>query len=106
MAAGDSLAERDPDAARPMGRAAERMIVERYSLDAVIPEMLRMYEETAAMSSSLPTWPLPPVAPQAPATPIARPQPAPTIGPVISAPPHVPPVRPQQQMPPPPPRAG
>ncbi|MGB7161548.1 MAG: glycosyltransferase, partial [Tepidisphaeraceae bacterium] len=50
---------RDPDGARPMGRAAEKMIVERYSLEAVIPEMIRMYEETAALKSQLPSWPLP-----------------------------------------------
>lgn len=35
----------DPAAHRPLGRAAEQMIVEQYSLDAVLPKMLRMYEE-------------------------------------------------------------
>jgi len=61
---------RDPDAARPMGRAAEKMIVERYSLEAVIPEMIAMYEQTAAMKPTLPTWPLPPVSNQPPAVPV------------------------------------
>jgi glycosyltransferase involved in cell wall biosynthesis len=51
----DALAEkavrvlRDPDAARPMGRAAEQFVVERYSLDAVLPRMLELYERTAAI---------------------------------------------------------
>jgi glycosyltransferase involved in cell wall biosynthesis len=93
----------DPDAARPMGRAAEQMIVARYSLDAVIPEMLRMYEDTAAMRSSLPTWPLPPMSPQAPAVPLAPQRPVTSVGPVIGAPPHVPPAQPQQRTQPPPP---
>lgn len=38
---------RDPAAVRPLGRAAERMIAERYSVEAVLPEMVRMYEEVA-----------------------------------------------------------
>jgi hypothetical protein len=76
-------------------------VIERYSLDAVIPEMLAMYEQTAAMSGQLPTWPLPPMSPQAPAAPIARPQPMPvqSVGPVIAAPPHVPPLRAPVQQP-------
>src|SRR3954447_6952938 len=36
---------KDPAAFRPLGRAAERMIVERYSLEAVLPQMLQMYED-------------------------------------------------------------
>jgi glycosyltransferase involved in cell wall biosynthesis len=35
---------RDPGAHRSLGRAAERMIEERYSLEAVLPRMLNMYE--------------------------------------------------------------
>ncbi len=86
----------DPDAARHMGRAAEQMIVERYSLDAVIPEMIQMYEETAA--AQLPSWPLPPMSPDPPAAPIAAasvagPRPIPSVGPVVAAPPHVSPPR-------------
>ena len=37
---------------------AEKMIVDRYSLEAVLPEMLKLYEQTAAMK--LPAWELPP----------------------------------------------
>ncbi len=39
---------KDPDAYRPLGRAAERMIEEKYSLDAVLPAMLAMYESALA----------------------------------------------------------
>jgi glycosyltransferase involved in cell wall biosynthesis len=42
---------RDPAAHRPLGRAAERMVEERYSLDRVVPEMLRLYEAAASSSS-------------------------------------------------------
>ena len=35
----------DPDEFRPLGRAAEQMIQEKYSLDAVLPQMLQMYED-------------------------------------------------------------
>jgi glycosyltransferase involved in cell wall biosynthesis len=38
---------KDPAAYRPLGRAAEQMIVERYSLEAVLPRMLDLYERTA-----------------------------------------------------------
>ncbi|MGN6504163.1 MAG: glycosyltransferase [Tepidisphaeraceae bacterium] len=37
---------RDVEGHRALGQAAERMITERYSLDAVLPQMLAMYEET------------------------------------------------------------
>jgi glycosyltransferase involved in cell wall biosynthesis len=40
----------DPDAARPMGRAAAQMVVERYSLEAVLPQMLELYAEATASS--------------------------------------------------------
>ena len=50
---------RDPNAFRPLGRAAEQMIVEKYSLDAVLPEMLKLYEHAA--SYKLPAWELPPL---------------------------------------------
>ena len=36
---------RDPSSFRPLGRAAERMIIDRYSLDAVLPQMLQMYDD-------------------------------------------------------------
>lgn len=38
---------KDPDAFRPLGKAAEALVKERYSLDAVMPAMIRMYEDTA-----------------------------------------------------------
>ncbi|HXE54548.1 MAG TPA: glycosyltransferase [Tepidisphaeraceae bacterium] len=38
---------RDPAGFRPLGRAAEKMINERYSVDAVLPEMVRLYEQFA-----------------------------------------------------------
>jgi glycosyltransferase involved in cell wall biosynthesis len=43
----------DPAAFRPLGRAAERMIAQRYSLEAVLPQMLKLYEEAAAAPRSL-----------------------------------------------------
>jgi glycosyltransferase involved in cell wall biosynthesis len=49
---------KDPDAARPLGRAGEAMIRERYSLESLVPRMIRLYEETAAMK--LPAWTPPP----------------------------------------------
>lgn len=55
---------RDPDAARPMGRAAERMVTERYSLEAVLPRMLELYERTAA--TPLAGWEPPPPSPAPP----------------------------------------
>ena len=39
---------RDPAAYRPLGRAAERLVAERYSLDVVLPQMVALYEATAA----------------------------------------------------------
>ena len=45
----------DPDAARSIGRAAEQMIIDRYSLEAVMPRMLTMYEE--AMAGIVPSEP-------------------------------------------------
>jgi glycosyltransferase involved in cell wall biosynthesis len=38
---------RDPAAARPLGRQAERRIAEQYSVEAVLPKMLQMYGEIA-----------------------------------------------------------
>jgi glycosyltransferase involved in cell wall biosynthesis len=51
---------KDPDAARPLGRAAEAMIQERYSLESLVPRMMKLYEETAAMK--LTGWEPPPPA--------------------------------------------
>ena len=39
---------KDPDAARPLGRAAEKIIADRYSLEAVLPQMLELYEDATA----------------------------------------------------------
>jgi glycosyltransferase involved in cell wall biosynthesis len=69
---------RDPAAARALGRAAEQMIVERYSLEAVLPRMLQMYERAAGIK--LQGWPPPPpppvppprVIPSAPTRPAGR----------------------------------
>ena len=41
---------KDPAAFRPLGRAGEQMIRDYYSMEAVLPAMLRMYEEAAAGS--------------------------------------------------------
>lgn len=51
----------DPDAYRPLGRAAEQMIIDRYSLDAVLPRMLRLYEQ--AIAGELPRVPAAPTGP-------------------------------------------
>jgi glycosyltransferase involved in cell wall biosynthesis len=64
---------KDPDAARPLGRAAEQMIRERYSLEAVLPKMLELYERAAA--AKLAGWPPAPPASVAPVA-IRRPKPA------------------------------
>lgn len=45
---------RDPDSFRPLGRAAEQMITEQYSLDAVLPKMLQMYEDARNMTTEPP----------------------------------------------------
>jgi glycosyltransferase involved in cell wall biosynthesis len=45
---------KDPDAFRPLGRAAEQMIAEKYSLEAVIPQMLKLYEDTVKQVAGRP----------------------------------------------------
>lgn len=37
----------DPDAHRPLGQAAEQMIAEKYSLDGVLPQMIKLYQDAA-----------------------------------------------------------
>jgi glycosyltransferase involved in cell wall biosynthesis len=49
MAAKAIDALKDPAAFRPLGQAAEQMIVQRYSLDAVLPRMLDLYQRTATI---------------------------------------------------------
>jgi glycosyltransferase involved in cell wall biosynthesis len=39
----------NPDEFRPLGRAAEQMVTEQYSLEAVLPQMLQMYEDARNM---------------------------------------------------------
>jgi glycosyltransferase involved in cell wall biosynthesis len=74
---------KDPDAFRPLGRAAEQMVLEQYSLEAVLPRMLALYEEARSMPTEpprprpLPTDPLD--VPETPTPP--RPQPAPAAPP-------------------------
>jgi glycosyltransferase involved in cell wall biosynthesis len=81
---------RDPAAYRPLGRAAEQMIVEKYSLDVVTPTMLKMYEDAANMTRGLEPR-RPPAAP-APRQVMNRSQPTPpprqpTIGGIQGTPP-------------------
>jgi glycosyltransferase involved in cell wall biosynthesis len=40
---------RDPDSFRPLGRAAEQFVEQNYSLDAVLPQMLKLYDDAIAM---------------------------------------------------------
>ncbi len=50
----DRDAVRDPAAFRPLGRAAEEMIVRDYSLEAVLPRMLTMYEDAVNRRAGMP----------------------------------------------------
>jgi glycosyltransferase involved in cell wall biosynthesis len=68
----------DPDAFRPLGRAAEQMIVERYSLDAVLPQMLQLYEDTSNIKTGL--------EPEHPRV-VTAPPPAPAAAPKLQPPP-------------------
>jgi hypothetical protein len=43
----------DPGAFRPLGDAAERMIEADYSLEAVLPQMLKLYEDAANIRTGL-----------------------------------------------------
>jgi glycosyltransferase involved in cell wall biosynthesis len=45
---------KDPDAHRQLGRAAEKMIAEKYSLESVVPEMIEFYEQTLARGVGTP----------------------------------------------------
>jgi glycosyltransferase involved in cell wall biosynthesis len=42
---------KDPGAFRPLGRAAEKMVEEQYSLEAVLPRMLKLYEDARKIST-------------------------------------------------------
>jgi glycosyltransferase involved in cell wall biosynthesis len=62
----------DPAAFRPLGRAAEEMINQRYGLEATLPQMLKLYEDACRQPPVTVTPP--PPAPAAPiATPVASP---------------------------------
>ncbi|MDB5320651.1 MAG: glycosyltransferase [Phycisphaerales bacterium] len=56
----DELAEKalkvlaDPAAYRPLGRAAEEMIARDYSLEAVLPRMLKLYEDAVSRRGAKP----------------------------------------------------
>lgn len=91
----------NPDEYRPLGRSAERMIAEQYSLEAVLPQMLSLYEEARNMptgvprrASGVPAPLIPPPPPPAPPPTGAgsgtAPSGTPVIGPVF--PPSAPPV--------------
>lgn len=43
---------RDPAAHRPLGRAAEKMIAEQYSVEAVLPRMVQMYGQVTAFGAT------------------------------------------------------
>ena len=59
----------DPAAHRPLGRAAEDMIESRYSLEAVFPEMLKMYQSAIDRRSTMPRATRKPPAPSSPKPP-------------------------------------
>ena len=60
------LVLRDPGAFRPLGWAAEKMIAERYSLEAVMPAMLAMYERAMERRAARPQLPEPDLTPESP----------------------------------------
>lgn len=70
---------KDPDAHRPLGRAAERMIVDRYSLEAVLPEMLSLYDRAIAAKprKPRPEGAVPPLPPPRPVPRVQSPPPQP-----------------------------
>jgi glycosyltransferase involved in cell wall biosynthesis len=43
----------DPDAYRHLGRAAEKMVEEQYSLNALLPQMLKLYEDAMQTKTGL-----------------------------------------------------
>jgi len=83
----------DPAAFRPLGRAAEQMVVEKYSLEAVLPQMLQMYEDARNAQEGL-ERPHPVTAepvnprqgPVVPPPPQQQPQPTPASAPTPEAP--------------------
>ena len=63
----------DPAAHRALGRAAESLVAEKYSLDAVLPQHLALYDEAMTTTAGLepPRPPLPPE-PADPRPPVAK----------------------------------
>jgi glycosyltransferase involved in cell wall biosynthesis len=59
---------RDPAAYRPLGGAAEAFVTERYSLEAVLPRMLGMYDQAIAARRARPALPERELADDPPAT--------------------------------------
>ncbi|MBC7784617.1 MAG: glycosyltransferase [Burkholderiales bacterium] len=43
----------DPDAYRHLGQAAEKMVAERYSLEALLPQMLQLYDDALNIKTGL-----------------------------------------------------
>jgi glycosyltransferase involved in cell wall biosynthesis len=78
----------NPDEYRPLGRAAEAMISEHYSLDALLPRMLDLYEEARNMPTGVrrrDAGPLTPaIPPPPPVAPIAPPA---STSPLVAMPP-------------------
>ena len=44
---------KDPAAYRPLGRAAEQLIRDKYSLDAVVPQMIALYNDACSVTGGL-----------------------------------------------------
>jgi glycosyltransferase involved in cell wall biosynthesis len=54
---------RDPGAFRELGRAAERMIAEKYSLEVLLPTMIELYEQVIGAAGNSATPPAKPSTP-------------------------------------------
>ena len=83
LAAKAVAALRDPAAYRPLGRAAEEKVKLVYSVEAVIPQMVRMYEMVAnppALTAPVTTAPVT----TAPAAALASREPAPVVSAVMN----------------------
>ncbi len=61
---------KDPDQYRPLGRAAEQLVRDQYSLDAILPMMLKMYEDARNTPVHEPIGAPRPAPPRVPGSPI------------------------------------
>ena len=61
---------KDPAAHRPLGRSGEQMIVDRYSLEAIVPRMVKLYEDASQVK--LPGWEPPPAQTPQPQPPVKK----------------------------------